>query len=142
MAATSATSPGRFIAVFAAIRRGRPAAGPLADGPSIGPGAMALIRMPRWAYSTAADRVSPTIPCVDAEYAARCAWAIMPAVDAIFKIAPPPCSTKQASSAFTQWNVPVRLTLITFDQSCSSISWVSMSLGVIPALFRAMPSPL
>ena len=36
-------------------------------GVMIAPGAMALIEIPNWPYSTAELRVSPTTPCLEAE---------------------------------------------------------------------------
>jgi hypothetical protein len=57
-AATSLACPMRFIAVFAAIEARTSGGRACADGASIGPGATALMRTPRWA----AERVRPTMP--------------------------------------------------------------------------------
>ena len=67
-AATSAISPGRFISAFNAIQARTSGGSAWANGP--------LFRMPRWAYSTAADRVRSMMPCLDAEYAAHWACAM------------------------------------------------------------------
>src|SRR5580692_5241420 len=84
------------------------------------PGATVLTRMPTAARSRATGRVSPTMPPLDAEYAAWPTWPSNAATDAMLTMAPrvpsasDGCVLAIAAAAWrSMLNVPSRLTLIT-----------------------------
>lgn len=107
---------------------------------SIRPGQTAFTRMSRAAYVIAAERVSPATPCLDAVYGAlgppRCAY-----TEPLLTMRPPPaCASIMRISAFMQYQVPVRLTLIEASQSWSSHSANSTGSTPTPALLNAASS--
>src|SRR5204863_1731392 len=67
---------------------------------STNPGASALIRIPRLAYSIPAAFDNPITPCFAATYALMPGSAIIPAIDALLTIAPPPAPSMYSISYF------------------------------------------
>ena len=100
-------------------------------GVSVAAGHIALTRISHDAYSMAALFVSPMTACLLAEYAAPCARPRNPASDAVFTMAPEPCSAMTASSAWRPSHTPRTLTERTRSKSSS----------VVSATERASPMP-
>src|SRR5688572_4459374 len=86
---------------------------------SIIAGLTTLTRIPALAPSTAATRVSATMPPLLAVYAPIPAWPTTALSEAIFTIAPPPDCVIAGSSYLRQSQVPFKLVSITKSQSSS-----------------------
>src|SRR6516162_8276691 len=99
-------------------------------------GAIALTRIPLPANSPDAARVKPITPALAAEYAASPPDdASHPAADAIFTIAPLPCSIMCGTTERIAQKVPRRHTFITRSQ-VSSLSCQMGSNLLMPALLK------
>src|SRR5829696_10257778 len=82
-------------------------------GVSMAPGQIALMRMPRGAYSMAALLVSPITPCLEAWYAARPGSPTRPPREEQLTMAPLPWVRIWPSSCFMQAHTPRRLIALT-----------------------------
>src|SRR5690349_14300201 len=94
-------------------------------GVSMAPRQMALMRIPRSAYSRAALFVSPITPCLEAVYAPRPGTPTKPLVDEQLTITPLPRSRIWRSSCFMQFQTPRRLIAIKRSKSSPRASPVS-----------------
>lgn len=106
-----------------------------------GAGAMALVRMPWFRYITARDLVSPTMPCLEAVYAAPAVLPRRPASDAVNTIEPLPAASMCGSAARVSWNGAVRLTRMTRSHSASPVSASADMWSMTPALFTSTSRP-
>src|SRR3989442_15268514 len=107
------------------------------SGVSIGPGQMALQRIPSLPYCTAKDFVNESIPPLETVYAScGTVQPIKATNDATLMIEPPlPCFTIGGIAYFEHKKALLRLTSITLSQSSSEISvTLPSSDGIIPAL--------
>src|SRR4051812_33565477 len=76
-------------------------------GVSVQPGASALTRMLRPAFSMAATRVSPSTPCLEAAYAHMAPGPVSAATDAVLQMTPPLERRISGNSYFIPWSPDV-----------------------------------
>ncbi|MCY1448861.1 hypothetical protein D9M71_655680 [compost metagenome] len=92
------------------------------------------------AYSIAAVFVSPTTACLAAPYAASLGAPPRPAIEATFRMTPPPCASICRIWCFMPKNTPLALTAKLRSNSSSSVS-MKLFIGVrMPALLMPTSS--
>src|SRR4051812_29611071 len=90
-------------------------------GVAIVPGATEFTRMPYWPHSTAAVRMKPTMPALEAAYGMPYGMAVRPAMDAMSTMLPPlPWSTSLRPTACDVSSTERRLRLCTSSKTAGS----------------------
>jgi hypothetical protein len=111
------------------------------SGVSTPPGATALTRTPRPAYSTARALVKSTTPPLDAQYAADQGEPISPAFEATLTMLPSLASSMWGRVALAMRNVPVRFTARIFCHRSRGMSAVWEKAPMPATLHRTLGRP-
>src|SRR5258706_16247012 len=101
---------------------------------------MAFTVMSLAPISNASDRVKPSTPCFEAEYAEMYGAPVLPAIEAILMTRPQPRSIIPGNASLVQRNVPVRLTSRWRCHMASSV-FTNGEVSAMPALFTKMSGP-